>query len=277
MAKQSGIHQLRGKLGEMSYYRQAGVDPGLVRRINQGMSARVKTADEFANTRLNNSEFKIANAIATAAFHAVRPSWRSMFRRFAIAYLTKRVLESIRSGSGNWGVRYPQESYGNILQDALLRYAKLGEYLNEYGTASYSEDAVGEQDEYLAAELSLTISESDQVNMKAEGIDGISVISGSLFVSQGTDGTVWKGLSLPRIDTAVFASTPAEIELNISEVTPSGAAYHMVITEWVKAEAKGCAGTVFINVLCPFRVVDGVQHILQEKCTFICDGHPVRS
>ena len=85
MAKQSGIHQLRGKVGEMSYYRTKGVQDGVVRRINQGMSQRVKTGDEYVNTRLNNAEFKNANAIATAAFNSVNSRKRGMMRNFAVA------------------------------------------------------------------------------------------------------------------------------------------------------------------------------------------------
>lgn len=42
MAKQSGIHQIKGKVGEMSYYKQSGVSSGLIRSINPSMSGRVK-------------------------------------------------------------------------------------------------------------------------------------------------------------------------------------------------------------------------------------------
>ena len=65
MAKQSGLHQLRGKVGEHSYYRQTGISSGLVRSINQGMSARVKNDEAFLNTRLNNAEFGQAGRIAS--------------------------------------------------------------------------------------------------------------------------------------------------------------------------------------------------------------------
>lgn len=108
MAKQFGIHQLRGKVGEMSYYRQSGVDGGLVRSINAGMSSRVKTGAEYANTRLNNSEFGQACRIAGVLGASVTPKWRPMILPFSQSKLAKEVLKLIKldktSGS-TWGTR----------------------------------------------------------------------------------------------------------------------------------------------------------------------------
>lgn len=108
MAKQSGIHQLRGKVGEMSYYRQSGIEPGLVRRINQGLSSRVKTDDAYANTRLNNREFGNAGQIAGALGQVVVPKWRPMFLNLSQSRLVKRVLQLIKqdtTAGTTWGTR----------------------------------------------------------------------------------------------------------------------------------------------------------------------------
>ena len=105
MAKQSGIHQLRGKVGEMSYYRQSGVQQGLVRSINQGLSERVKTSQEFANTRLNNEEFKTATEFSAALLNGVVPIYRPMFNVFRNAKLSGKVLATIKSNTGSWGSR----------------------------------------------------------------------------------------------------------------------------------------------------------------------------
>lgn len=275
MAKQSGIHQLRGKVGEMSYYRQAGVEPGLVRKINQGMSARVKTADEFANTRLNNSEFKNANFFATWAYHAVRPSWRAMFRRFAMAGMTKRILEAMKSGTGNWGHRQPSSSFGPILEDALVNYAKLGEYHDEYGVITYEDIAVGEQEEYLSTRLTLDLSASTQELLKNEGIDGFDMISSSLFCSQGNKN--YAGIGIADIRDIEFGSPATDISINFDDEDPSGMYYHIPLSDWVQAESQRSAGVVLITVICPYRTINGIKHTLQEKCTFVCHGHDIRS
>lgn len=275
MAKQSGIHQLRGKVGEMSYYRQAGVEPGLVRKINQGMSARVKTADEFANTRLNNNEFKNANFFATWAYHAVRPSWRAMFRRFAMAGMTKRILEAMKSGTGNWGDRAPSSSFGPILEDALVNYAKLGEYHDEYGVITFTDNAVGEQEEYLATTMSYRVSASTQELLMSEGIDGFELISTSLFCSQGNKN--YAGIALNDITDVEFGTPATEIFDEIDDNAPSGVYYRIPLSDWTQAEGKASAGIVFIVVICPYRIINGVKHTLQEKCTFLCHGHAVRS
>ena len=108
MAKQSGIHQIKGKVGEMSYYRQSGVNDGLIRRINQGLSSRVKTSDEYANTRRNNAEFGIAGKVAGLYTRGIVPKWRPMFRLFYQSSLLKNILELVKadttSGTG-WGTR----------------------------------------------------------------------------------------------------------------------------------------------------------------------------
>lgn len=108
MAKQSGIHQIKGKVGEMSYYRQSGVSGGLIRSINQGMSARVKTGDEYINARRNNAEFALACRVAGALGGSVIPKWRPMFLTFSQSAIAKKVLELIKldtSEGTTWGTR----------------------------------------------------------------------------------------------------------------------------------------------------------------------------
>lgn len=120
MAKQSGIHQIKGKVGEMSYYKQSGVAAGLIRSINQGLSARVKTGDEYANTRRNMSEFGLACRIAGALGGSVLPKWRPMFLTFSQSAIAKKVLELIKldaSTGVGWGTRGLTQSR---FEEALL-------------------------------------------------------------------------------------------------------------------------------------------------------------
>lgn len=275
MAKQSGVHQLRGKIGEMSYYRQAGVVPGLVRRINQGMSQRVKTSDEFANTRLNNDEFKTANYFASWAYRSVRPQWRAMFRRFAVAGLTKRILEAIKSGTGNWGERIPSNNYGYILEDGLLNYAKLGQYTEEYGELTYSVSAGGEQDDYSIIDFGLNVSADKVDELMAEGIDGLRIMSSTLFANQREHNELFAGVDVPGFESEDFSSG-SSTTLHIESAIPSAETFHFSPTDWGRAQSGNAAGLVFINVIMPFKIVNGVRHVLQEKCTFVCSGAPLR-
>lgn len=275
MAKQSGIHQLRGKVGEMSYYRQAGVIAGLVRRINQGMSQRVKTSDEFANTRLNNAEFKVANYFASWAYRSVRPQWRAMFRRFAVAGLTKRILESIKSGTGNWGERVPTGNYGYILQDGLLNYAKLGQYTDEYGDVTYSVSAGGEQDDYSLITFDLEVSADKVAELIAEGVDGLRIMSSTLFANQREHNELFAGVDVPHFESEDF--TPGEgVSFEIESPAPTAEVFHFSSTDWGRAQSGNAAGLVFINVIMPFKIINGVRHVLQDKCTFVCSGAPLR-
>lgn len=106
MAKQSGIHQLRGKVGNMKYYGMKGVDGGLVQSINEGMSNRVKTGAEYANTRRNNSEFGMAASTAGAAVKSLSQRWRYLLKPFVTATLAKDILAIAKnSGTGAWGTR----------------------------------------------------------------------------------------------------------------------------------------------------------------------------
>ena len=186
MAKQKGIHQIKGKVGDMSYYQSAGVPGGLIRRIPEGLSSRVKTADEYANTRLNNDEFKNAAAIATLAFRAVPSRKSSMMRRFAVAEMIKEALRYIKEGSGSWGVRIPSATFDNILVDLLENHSKLGPYSGEYGVLSVTKTAQNQ----ITVEFEVNAALASELT--AKGIDGIYYVSvcGAMAEVVNTDGQV---------------------------------------------------------------------------------------
>lgn len=64
MAKQRGIHQIKGKINNLCYYEQKYVRGGLIRRINEAMSERLKTDPAFANTRVSNTIFGACSTFA---------------------------------------------------------------------------------------------------------------------------------------------------------------------------------------------------------------------
>ena len=124
MAKQSGLHQIKGKVGEFSYYRQSGIANGLIRSINPAMSGRVKTGAEYANTRLNNAEFGQACRIAAQLISAITPKYRPMILPFSQAKLAKSVLDLIKQTDDTWGERNlddPQAQSVSPLVNALAK------------------------------------------------------------------------------------------------------------------------------------------------------------
>ena len=66
MAKQRGIVHLSGRVDNLCYYQQKRVKGGLVRRLNQAMSERAKTGEEFENFRTANSYFGACSMCAGA-------------------------------------------------------------------------------------------------------------------------------------------------------------------------------------------------------------------
>lgn len=74
MAKQRGIHQISGKINNLCYYEQKYVRGGLIRRINEAMSGRLKTDPAFANTRVANRLFGGCSLMAKALLSAA--TWR---------------------------------------------------------------------------------------------------------------------------------------------------------------------------------------------------------
>ena len=145
MAKQSGIHQIRGKIGENSYYRQTGISSGLIRSINQGMSERVKTSPEYANTRLNNIEFKIATQTAGALFAGVQPILRPTRTLFRTSRLAADLYHILEHNTGAWGDRvFSPDNSTEICLD-MLKFAKrkMSEYavvtLGEYNSATHKQ------------------------------------------------------------------------------------------------------------------------------------------
>lgn len=124
MAKQSGIHQIRGKIGEHSYYRQTGVTSGLIRQINPGLSERVKTAPEYANTRLNNAEFKIATQAAGSLFAGVQPILRPTRTLFRTSRLAAELYKILLRGTADWGRRVLLLRDREAICSAMHKFAK---------------------------------------------------------------------------------------------------------------------------------------------------------
>lgn len=265
MAKQLGIHQIRGKVGERSYYRTKGVEAGISRSINQGMSARVKNGEEYANTRLNNAEFKNANSIATAAFNSVNTRKRGMMRNFAIAAMTKAALEDVKQGTGAWGVRLPKTELDTLICDLLEKHAKGGVYDGMFGTISTVDLA-----ERGAYSVDINISMAVMQNLASLGIDGFYVVPSKCLAGEIlVDG-------LPRLFAGSAIALPTNEEVDPSaddSITLSGSvgtpdSVGMSQSGYTFAQEDTKHGFYLCLTFLPYRQQGANRYTLQEYCTY---------
>lgn len=255
MAKQSGLHQLKGKVDGYSYYRQSGVKAGLMRRINEGMSSRVKTSEEFANTRLNNSEFGNAADVAKVIASLIVPKFRPMFLNFSQAKLTKGVLSLIKQATGDWGQRALAAGDVAAVCDAVNMLAK---------------------NDFFALCESLNSAAGS-----ATGTSSVSAVysldNAQNFAGIGADGVVTK-LSVCAIYAGTYSATDKRYNQSIARVVYSDSIENTIdnfpTSESIESDtaAPDITGTqklmVCLAVVMPYRTINGKNYILQEKCTF---------
>lgn len=264
MAKQSGLHQIRGKVGEHSYYRQSGVASGLIRSINQGLSSRVKTGDEYANTRLNNSEFGAAANVAGLLGRMITPKYRPMILPFSQSILAKDVLELAKNHAGFWGQRTITADDTPALAAAVTRLSKLNvsDLTNLVLTRTsagavnvmgvFSNEVVNELASLgvdgIMYKITTFMLDSGQYNSDTDHIlrgrlRSVDVVSGNLVISAG-GGSV-------DIDEAV----------NVSQVP---APQHFVRHQFA------------VTVIMPYRTLNSTPYILQELCRFQVNQVPAQ-
>lgn len=256
MAKQSGLHQLRGKVGEHSYYKQTGITSGLVRSINQGLSSRVKTADEYANTRLNNAEFGQAGRIAKVLGMFITPKYRPMILPFSQSKMCKLLLESIKQDStAPWGKRNISSTVDGVtvLVNAL-------NFVRKNDPESYGVSISMGEDELLV--------HTDDVMMPSKlaaiGADGyeIRVVACAPWIGSATDDGY--GDSYAR-----------GLNYDLTDVDP-GSDLH-VNYEFRSAPPQGWPAfrhDFFVVIVMPFRTVNSSKYILQEHCTYFASEVP---
>lgn len=269
MAKQLGIHQIKGKVGQRSYYRTKGVVDGLSRSINQGLSSRVKTADEYANTRLNNAEFKNANSIATAAFKQVPNRSRGMMVNFAIALMTKKALEDIKQGAGNWGSRHALTELDRLIADMLGNHAKAQSVLD--GLITFSRTALNSQG---LSTVTMNVSVEAQQVLLGLGIDSFMTVAAQCLAGEiDVDGTprLYTGSHVsPSQPIVITGESAITIEIEQGFSTPSSVG--MSASGYSFAQEDPKHGFYVISTILPMRTVNNKRFVMQEYCTYVCES-----
>jgi hypothetical protein len=251
MAKQSGLHQIRGKVGEHSYYKQTGVNAGLIRSINQGMSSRVKTAQEFANTRLNNAEFGQASRIAAVLGQLITPKYRPMILPFSQSKMAKIILDAIKTKTGNWGERNLAATDLQVILQAINSVHKNNP--DEYGF-SYS---VNSDDEFVISSDE-TLFPAKMEAIGASGCDLVVLAARPWFGTySATDHKYAQSFARANIYQNSIAGPSQEVSFDYAfrPAPPTG---------WPAFDVD-----FMVVVILPFRDIADGSHILQEHCTFV--------
>lgn len=263
MAKQSGIHQIKGKVGEMSYYKTKGVSGGLIRSINQGLSARVKNGEEYANTRRSNAEFGQACRIAGVLGYTVVPKWRPMFLTFSQSAIAKKVLELIKMDTTPgiyWGRRGLTESRFDSALQALNDRAKnpFSQIVANMSLTAGSTDVPARAAVDVDLEFSPDL-ESYMQGIACEGVHFYAQITDILVGNFTANIGQYENTSHQPLG-AGFGSYPRDDQeaTLVTLYRPSQGS----------AEAPSFSKIVVAVVAVPYRVVNGEEYEMQEFATF---------
>ena len=257
MAKQSGLHQIRGKVGEHSYYRQTGVAAGLIRGINQGLSSRVKTGDEYANTRLNNAEFGAACNVAGVLGKMVVPKYRPMVLPFSQSIMAKKVLELAKAHPGFWGQRV-------VTVDDTVELAQILSDTSKLNVADY---------------LTVNVSRTDTTHVQLDFL--LSKEQVSALIGLGADGFNIK-ISAYQVRTGQYSSATGKIlRSNVRMETSGDNEEDLTVGEGstgdfdIEIAATMPSVTGFVNhrfatvLIQPYKTVGTATYTLQELCMFV--------
>lgn len=254
MAKQSGIHQLKGKVRGMSYYRQKGVTDGLARSINQGLSKRVKEDAAYANTRLNSQEFGAAGSFAGAMVRAITDRQKTMLKDFATGSLAKIVRDVIIGDTENaWGRR---QLVGTDWQEYLLQA------VNTFAKVDFQANVGGVWDTSVEGTTWTPNAELPQgwgEALKVQGVSGAVVemyAYGALLLDLG--GKTLKAISNVSLIGREDAAIGTAITINKPATAPAG-------FDGVQADNKLQGVLVVVK---PYQTVNDNKYTRQELCTF---------
>lgn len=258
MAKQSGIHQLKGKIRGMSYYRQKGVVDGLARSINQGLSKRVKEDVAYANTRLNATEFGRAGSFAGAAIRAISERQRTMLKDFATGNFAKQVRDIIISDpESKWGNRQlVGNNWQNMLKEIISTYAKVDFASNTNGVFDATVSGSGNS---YTWKVNTNLPEGWGTQLSAKGATGAII---DLYAYRVSLDELSPGILKGSSSTALISSI--NVVIGVESETPDQVT---LPSEFGNTEGDNKLIALLV-VVRPYQKVNEGEYIRQELCTF---------
>lgn len=261
MAKQTGLYGIRGKVNGYSYYKQTGVADTIFRRINEGMSDRVKRGAEYANTRLNNIEFSQACKLAGIMGKMVQPKYRPMILPFSQSNMAKQVLEVLKADPtalAQWGYRGLSLGTNKFPAEILAGQSKL---------------AFSDFVDTLAAEASTPSLGRSNVEFTWNFQEGIADLLGTY----GADGVTVRCLVWNVVYKRPDANTFAPATINLSAGGAGEQPFQIDTEEHdmtinarypVNVPSGAVVKQIGVVIVMPTRTVGGTKHVLQEACSF---------
>lgn len=260
MAKQSSLFKLRGKAdGQSFYYSKNG--EYLTRKINPGMSSRVKTAEEYANTRLNNAEFGGAGNLAGTMIRTVSKRWRYILDSIATGMLVKGIKEAMMNdNTHDWGKRSVLLADMPAIQELYNRFSKnempqeIVDFVKTNITSAGNGGVLT-----IAADLDMSADLANQ--LKALGATDLRITLYCFGVSAPTVGADGKKYApaLP-VFSQIFSRT---IEALQDEVVIANNTYPNVPA--VQNAAAAFGGVLVI--LEPIKIINTKEYVLQQHCS----------
>lgn len=264
MAKQLGLHKVQGKVGEYSYYESKN-GGSVIRGINKGMSSRVKTAQEYVNTRKNNAEFGMCGDFAGAIIKPVTLRWRFILDSIATGKMVKSLKSMIvLDNTGKWGQRSIK----------LTNYDEIRTNFNAFSKNEFPAEALLDLANAVTYDAATEkIGSSERVVISASTVDslmakGATGIASAVFAVKTT---------IPSFDnnagvyTKAFTELAEVTALEIEEDLIAGAAKNIIVDDSdVCAVNPISSATNFgslLVVLLPYRTIGGTNYTLQELCS----------
>lgn len=260
MAKQSSLFKLRGKAdGQSFYYSKNG--EYLTRKINPGMSSRVKTAEEYANTRLNNAEFGGAGNLAGTMIRTVSKRWRYILDSIATGMLVKGIKEAMMNdNTHDWGKRSVLLADMPAIQELYNRFSKneMPQEIIDFVKAHVTSAGNGGT---LTIDDSLVLAEDLNAHYAALGADKVKCTLYSFGVSApevGADGKKYTP-ALPVFGQITGTTAVIGLEEDLIAVTsvPNVPAVQNVAAAF---------GGVLVIVE-PIKTINSKDYVLQQHCS----------
>lgn len=261
MAKQKGNHLYHGKLGGEVFYMQKGVG-AVVRTQNEGMSERVKSAPEFANTRKNSSEFGGAGKLAGLAVRTVSQRWRYILDPFATGKLAKLIYEQVKLDTANpWGERELPATSMAAIQEAYNRFSKNEMEATVVSTLSNVSFSPESEDISVSATATMDVDFVNRMNSI-----GANKVQTHFCVME---------CAKPQFDPASgkYSIDAAHNTFRIlNTVTPDVEVGNLIIDDGsfsaTSSEVQNTTESLggVLVVMLPMRTINNVDYVLQEHC-----------
>lgn len=265
MAKQYGLHKIGGKVDGQSYYYSK--NGGFVsRKVNPGMSERVKTGKEYANTRKNNSEFGMCGDFAGALIRPITQRWRFILDSIATGKMVKELKHLLSLDNASpWGQRLIKaNAHMNIFSKFnSLSKNELPAYLRLSLIDSIIQDTETNQITFSGFDESMSTEEknfflSQGANYLSVQYYGIRVLTPTYNVQQNTYSEAYSEI-IPLFNANVSK------DITIAENIPVSSAEHVPSTMSLISDDEQIAGVLVVFL--PGRKVGGEVSILQELCS----------